>query len=366
MTVLNPPMWLQGRTDHSAAGMRRAVASSLLPDAASPNTGRGGVRATNAATDSLMVTALATPGNAVNIAAGQGWVAGTTYPATQGVYTVTNDGVYQLNLTPAHATLPRRDLIVIHVYDNEIDGSGLNQAVPEQIVGVANASPVAPAIPANCLLLAEWYSAAGTAARPIDLLDRRNFSGSGIVPYHGPTNRPAPFPGLIGYDMDASRWEGYTFSGWRRLLHDPDNTTGVWNQYTPTFTAGGSAVALGAGGSKAGRYKVIGKTCFYEFHIYWGAASPGSGVYAIGLPITASSLILGSPPGLAYVGNGNGNYIDALLPTPAGATTMVMWAGASTSTNQRSSMGGANWTAFTGNPQDAGAFIDATGQYEID
>lgn len=57
-------------------------------------------------------------------------------------------------LDPADATNPRVDIVVLRVYDDDEDSSGLRQAVTEYIAGVPAASPVAPATPPGAVRLA--------------------------------------------------------------------------------------------------------------------------------------------------------------------------------------------------------------------
>lgn len=82
------------------------------------------------------VTAQGTPDGTVAVAAGRIAVLGIEIDVTAGNLAVGN----------GHATLDRRDIIVVS-----------NAAVKSVVAGVAAASPVKPAIPANSVLLAEVY-----------------------------------------------------------------------------------------------------------------------------------------------------------------------------------------------------------------
>jgi hypothetical protein len=65
--------------------------------------------------------------------------------------------------------------------------------------------------------------------------------------------------------------------------------TGAWTSYTPTWTASGTAVALG-NGVLVGRYQRIGRTIIYHINFIPGSTSTyGSGVYSFALPVAAAN-----------------------------------------------------------------------------
>lgn len=373
MTIRNPPLYLQGRADHTAANDRLGKAAMLMPaSGAIPSImARGGVRPTSSTLLSLLVSAQATPDNSVAINAGVAFVAGTSNPGTQGVYTVFNDSTITLNLTPAHATLPRRDLIILRVYDNESDGSGLNLAQFEHVTGAANASPTLPATPVNSLVLAELLFQPATVARPQDLTDRRTWTvpNGAPVPYRSGARPAQAYAGQLGYDIDTSSWEGSSAAGWRRLLNDPDNDTGTWVPYTPTLTAGGTTVNVGSTGRKVGRRKLIGKTVFAEFEILWngtGLAS-GAGLYVIGLPFNTAAEWEGSAPvGQCWIYNGNGNYIRGTIPGGAGTGGLNIWVTASPTSSVHLNFNASSWATYTSAVLGAGGYITGSLMYEID
>jgi hypothetical protein len=104
-------------------------------------------------TNDLAVTAQGTPNMSVNVAPGYGLVAGTL-TANQGFYTVFNDATVNLAIAAANATLPRIDIVVATVRDSDYSGAN-KDAILQVITGTAASSPVAPAVPASSLFLAQ-------------------------------------------------------------------------------------------------------------------------------------------------------------------------------------------------------------------
>jgi hypothetical protein len=83
--------------------------------------------------------------------------------ARQGVYMLEVPTEGTVDLTPAHATLPRIDLVVLEDLDSSPDGGGAlsDEGRVRVVAGTPNASPTAPATPANALALAEVRVNAG-------------------------------------------------------------------------------------------------------------------------------------------------------------------------------------------------------------
>jgi hypothetical protein len=70
-----------------------------------------------------------------------------------GVYTFYNDGLTTLTITTADPTLDRIDLVCATVRDAFYSGA-FNDVIFQVIAGTPDASPVAPALPANSISLA--------------------------------------------------------------------------------------------------------------------------------------------------------------------------------------------------------------------
>lgn len=145
MTEANPPAFMDG-TISPAEHARR-----MLQGIMGPGVARGPI---GALTGDLAVSEHAgTPGMNVDVAAGGAFVAGTS-TLWQGTYYVENQAPVTLTIATSNPTNPRKDIVVARVRENFYDSSGVNAWDLAVITGTAAASPVAPAVPANCLLLA--------------------------------------------------------------------------------------------------------------------------------------------------------------------------------------------------------------------
>jgi len=76
-----------------------------------------------------------------------------------GITSLTGPYVFQLPshthaIVAAHASLPRKDLIVVRVWDDDEDSSGLRQLDTEYVTGTAAASPAEPSLPSNSFRIA--------------------------------------------------------------------------------------------------------------------------------------------------------------------------------------------------------------------
>ena len=158
MALRNPPSYLQ-------QGSHPAENDRLAWQAIYNTTGTVG-------DTSLAVTANGTPNMSVNVAAGWAAIVGTT-TSNMGVYQVYNDAVTNLTVTAANASLPRIDKVVVTVNDAYYTGL-LNNVTFTVIAGTPNASPVAPATPANSLVLATIaVAAAATTITSGNITDAR-------------------------------------------------------------------------------------------------------------------------------------------------------------------------------------------------
>jgi hypothetical protein len=81
---------------------------------------------------------------------------GTIHP---GITSLSGPYVFQLPththpIVAAHATLARKDLIVVRVWDDDEDSGGLRQLDTEYVTGTAAASPAEPTLPPNSFRIA--------------------------------------------------------------------------------------------------------------------------------------------------------------------------------------------------------------------
>jgi hypothetical protein len=145
MTLRTPPSWLQN-------GSHPAENDRLTTQALWATTGI--IKST-----SLAVTPNSPVGMSVIIAGGWAAIVGTTQ-ANMGTYVAYNDAPTVVAITTANPTNPRIDLVCATVQDAYYTGAQ-NNVVFQVVVGTPASSPVAPALPANSIALAEVDVAAG-------------------------------------------------------------------------------------------------------------------------------------------------------------------------------------------------------------
>jgi hypothetical protein len=158
MTLNTPPSWLQ-------AGSYPAQFDRIIQQALYATTGIIG-------TSSLAVTPNSPVGMSVRVASGWAAVVGTT-TTNMGTYTFFNDATDTLTITTADPTLDRIDLVCATVRDAFYSGA-FNDVIFQVIAGTPNASPVAPALPANSISLAQiLVTGAVTQINSGDITDTR-------------------------------------------------------------------------------------------------------------------------------------------------------------------------------------------------
>jgi hypothetical protein len=110
--------------------------------------------------------------NSVDVAAGSAWVLGDDNATLQPCYRVYNNGARNITIAQ-DATFHRWALIVAHVYDAHFSGATYTWAL-EVVLGTPSGSPVVPALPNNCLLLAQVdVPQTGTAITNANITDKR-------------------------------------------------------------------------------------------------------------------------------------------------------------------------------------------------
>jgi len=128
---------------------------------------------------------------AVQVASGVVYVPGSE-GSKQGMYCCVNDGNVTVSLDPAHGSLPRIDLIVAAVQDQNYSG-GANTWIITKITGTAASSPAAPALGNNMTILAQVNVSAGdTAITNSEIVDKRTpLTGPGGAIIAETTNTPS-------------------------------------------------------------------------------------------------------------------------------------------------------------------------------
>jgi len=154
----------------------------------------------------------------VDVGGGQAYIDGTE-GATQAMYSVTSTStVVNLAVAASSPTLPRIDIVVAKVQDQFYSG-GTNAWSLAVVTGTPAASPVAPAAPANSLILANIAVAANaTTVVNANITDKRPLAHGSM--YTGPfvctsATRPAnPWQGMEIYETDTGLTWLYNGSVW--------------------------------------------------------------------------------------------------------------------------------------------------------
>lgn len=168
MTILTPS-WNQNSGAVNTALMMRYYAGALLPGSGTLFP-RGGINYTMGG--GCAVTEDSPASMNVRVASGVGASPGSE-SGLQGAYPFVNDGTVVLAIGASHATLNRIDLVIVRVRDSAFSGV-TNNVTLEVVAGTPNASPVAPAAPANSLILAQvLIGAAVTTITNSVITDRR-------------------------------------------------------------------------------------------------------------------------------------------------------------------------------------------------
>ncbi|MFI8518968.1 hypothetical protein ACIGEZ_14245 [Streptomyces sp. NPDC085481] len=139
---------------------------------------------------------------------------------TDGAYPVALDEDITITFADGDPLNPRLDLVVVRVYDNDVDALGKYEAVVEIVKGTPAANPVAPAAPARSLTLftvlvkkgasagtggIDWVGGAATDLRTTLV------SAGGILPVYNNAGVPGAYPGQYQDNDNAhflQRWDG--------------------------------------------------------------------------------------------------------------------------------------------------------------
>ncbi|MFI8827088.1 hypothetical protein [Streptomyces sp. NPDC053431] len=139
---------------------------------------------------------------------------------TDGAYPVALDEDITITFADGDPLNPRVDLVVLRVYDNDVDALGKFDARVEIIPGTPAATPVAPAAPARSLVLfsvavkkgasagtggIDWAGGAATDLRTTLV------SAGGILPVYNNAGVPGAYPGQYQDNDNAhflQRWDG--------------------------------------------------------------------------------------------------------------------------------------------------------------
>lgn len=143
-------------------------------------------------------------GMVLAVNAGIAWVQGTA-SANAGMYTGCLDTAGTVTLATSDPTNPRIDNIIMQVTDV---GTSSSTTVVTPQTGTPAASPVAPTLPANSLLLATVAVGAGVSSITAgNITDKRVWTTSvgGILPMANVTGGISGMAGLYAHDLSTGR-----------------------------------------------------------------------------------------------------------------------------------------------------------------
>lgn len=234
MAPLNPPTWLQAGS-YSALLDRLALGALMTP---APTVGALAVRS-GVKPGGMTVTQRATPGMAVTVGAGTAFV--QSPQAAGGVYVVHNDAPYDVTIATAHASLGRRDLIVVRIYDAEITGS-TNAWALEAVTGTPAGSPSPPAVPSGAMAIAQiQVNASASSITNANITDLRTYTAAlgGAVPVPAASLPASPYVGQAVYDSTnllPKWWSGSAWRNWRdEGYQTAANVTSILGTYGPAY-----------------------------------------------------------------------------------------------------------------------------------
>lgn len=256
MALVTPPAYQQAGS-YSARMDRQVTAGMLTPHlGAGALVARSGVKPapSGVANAGMRVTQRATPDRWVTIGAGTCYIRASS--VTGGTYIGHNDGTYDVQLDAAHATLPRKDLIVARVYDAVDDVGSENDFRIEPVAGIPASSPARPQTPAQSIALAEVTVAAGSSTvTDANIADLRLsvVALGGMLPVASAADLPVnPYAGMKVYRVDLRQEHVWDGTGWRVGFDSAYNFpygTLNWGIYDVSPNQVVSTTTEGAGGS---------------------------------------------------------------------------------------------------------------------
>ncbi len=224
------PLWINhsgGAPAYAANELRRAFATLLSQAGVGTRFGaRSGVHPSS--------------GNVVTLSGTTITVQNTKAVVHPGLTSTAGPYIVQLQsrthtLTAADGSNPRKDIVVLRVWDNDEDALGLRQADTEYIVGTPAASPVEPAVPASSVRLA-------TIDVPV------SGGGSAVVTVNAPYTVAAGGVEVVRTDAELPGAASGVYDGmvrWKRdtnelQVHDGAST---WQTVASTALHPGTVVA---------------------------------------------------------------------------------------------------------------------------
>lgn len=154
-----------------------------------------------------------------------------------------NNGSKSLAIQAANPTYPRIDVVIAHVYDAVDDSGTLNQWALEVVEGTAAAVPVAPALPTNCIALAQVAVAANASTvTNANITDLRTYTVAlgGTLPVVSTAKPSQPYKGQVIYNTDTGQVQVYNGTSWQAV----NTGLGPWSSFQSSAGAWNSSGAF--------------------------------------------------------------------------------------------------------------------------
>lgn len=350
MALLQPPSFIQARTDHTAQEDRLYLEGLLA---------RPGIGGLSAAAGVALIRAQAAPNMSVLVTKERFFIGGTE-STSQGVYHGYNDGDVTVNIAASSPSLPRTDIIVAYIQDAFYSGAS-NQLVVDKVTGTPNASqPSPPAAPNNAIILGSILVAANatTITNPnITISAYRSITSGSPFPAASSALRDS-YAALIGlydglpcYRQDTNNLEIYNGATWDTFTPKIANPVGavkgfrtaalnfavttsdiIFDTTSHDYSAGAFSIATGV--------YTAAKTGLFSFKVKVGVSSSvGATEWALSLTNAANTvlstldrqLIRGMTAGDAQTLNGTddiplnaGDTVKVRVSSTAGTTTVLV------------------------------------------
>jgi hypothetical protein len=276
MSAVNPPSWMQSRTDHPATSFRRAVMALLGGATLGDTAGHGGV--VPGYGNRCIVTG---SGSTLQSFVDTGLIViQNDGSAFSGPYVCYNDASVAQTHDPASSTLFRRDIVYAQVLDTAFgDVSSLWQFNIAKGSNNATAPAPLPALPSRAVPLAYVSVDPSITNLTGKVADARPWIGShGAVRTRNATRLTNPSIGTLVMDddlnLEAAMYDG---TGYRFV------TDKGWQSYTPTHAGQGAATFS----TNVARWKRIAeKTAWVNIHLATSHAGSGGTTWTVSLPFT--------------------------------------------------------------------------------
>ncbi|MEU1240034.1 hypothetical protein ABZ388_06715 [Micromonospora parva] len=277
------PLWINassGAPAYSANELRQAMALALYYD----NRLMGARQGVRPGGGQLGVSVA---GSTITVQPGVACVdPGLSTP--QGPYWVAIPTAETHTLAAADATNPRKDIVILRVYDHDEDSSGLRLARTEYLVGTPSPTPAEPGNEGGMPLATLSVPQVGGGSTVVTPTAPLTVASGGILPVRAASDIAAGARGRYRDRLDTNVLERDSGTGWATIA-DPAVFT-AWTAYTPVWSTTGTAPSLGTGGAITGRYKQVGKDVTATGRILLGTTpSAGTGQWRITLPVAAQS-----------------------------------------------------------------------------